>query len=225
MLRWTLKGPAHSRSPQIHKAKSNATDLAADTGALEGKNSRTGALVSVHQTGRPRWTPRDYGALAMQGYARNPIVYRSIRMISEAAASATVYCLVGGERLTEHPVLDLLHHPNERQDGATWLESLYGHLLVSGNAYIEAVFGASSLKELHCLRPDRMKVVPGPNGWPDAYDYPAKHAGMLIDETRFLHAQDGVGVQLVSLSPWWMRHLSHVFAFPPLPSAPKTGIE
>nr|WP_319516508.1 NlpC/P60 family protein [uncultured Cohaesibacter sp.] len=55
--------------------------------------------------------------------------------------------------------------------------------------------------------------------------YPAKHAGMLIDKTRFLHAQDGVGVQLVSLSPWWMRHLSHVFAFPPLPSAPKTGIE
>lgn len=172
MLRWTLKGPARSRLPQIHSSQSNAPNRGgSDAGDLEGKSSRTGALISVHQTGRPRWTPRDYGALALQGYARNPIVYRSIRMISEAAASATVYCLTKGERLTEHPVLDLLHHPNERQDGATWLESLYGHLLVSGNAYVEAVFGASSLRELHCLRPDRMKVVPGPNGWPDAYDY------------------------------------------------------
>ncbi|WP_321449603.1 NlpC/P60 family protein [uncultured Cohaesibacter sp.] len=55
--------------------------------------------------------------------------------------------------------------------------------------------------------------------------FPAKHAGIQIDETHFLHAQDGAGVQLVSLSAWWMRHISHVFAFPPLPTASHTGIE
>jgi HK97 family phage portal protein len=27
------------------------------------------------------------------------------------------------------------------------------------------------VRELHVLRPDRMKVVPGPRGWPQAYDY------------------------------------------------------
>ncbi|WP_319410613.1 phage portal protein [uncultured Cohaesibacter sp.] len=166
MLRWTLKGPVRSRSPQTNSQKQSPANP-----DLEGKASRTGALIAMHQTGRPRWTPRDYAALAMQGYARNPIVYRSIRMISEAAASASFYCLVDGARLSEHPVLDLLRQPNPRQDAASWLENLYGHLLVSGNAYIEAVYGTSSLKELHCLRPDRMKVVPGPEGWPDAYDY------------------------------------------------------
>nr|WP_320142791.1 NlpC/P60 family protein [uncultured Cohaesibacter sp.] len=55
--------------------------------------------------------------------------------------------------------------------------------------------------------------------------FPAKHAGILIDESHFLHAQDGAGVRLVSLSPWWIRHLSHVFAFPPLAEASRTGNE
>ena len=183
MLRWTLKGPARSRSSRNNALASKPTETSMERPSLEGKSSRTGALVAVHQTGRPRWTPRDFATLAMQGYARNPIVYRSIRMISEAAASASFYCLIGGERLTEHPVLDLLRHPNERQDGATWLESLYGHLLVSGNAYVEAVYGTSSLKELHCLRPDRMKVVPGPNGWPDAYDYTIGNKAVRFDQT------------------------------------------
>ena len=26
-------------------------------------------------------------------------------------------------------------------------------------------------RELYALRPDRMRVVPGPDGWPMAYDY------------------------------------------------------
>nr|WP_321457697.1 phage portal protein [uncultured Cohaesibacter sp.] len=189
MLRWTLKGPARTRSPRKNslrdassgKGRENAGSLASQN--TEEKSSRTGALIAVHQTGRPRWTPRDYAALAIQGYARNPIVYRSIRMISEAAASARIFCQIEGERLTEHPVLNLLRQPNERQDGATWLESLYGHLLVSGNAYIEGVCGASSLKELHCLRPDRIKVVPGLNGWPDAYDYTIGNKSVRFDQT------------------------------------------
>ena len=29
------------------------------------------------------------------------------------------------------------------------------------------------LRELHALRPDRMKVVPGADGWPEAYEYTA----------------------------------------------------
>ena len=27
------------------------------------------------------------------------------------------------------------------------------------------------MRELYVLRPDRVKVVPGPRGWPAAYDY------------------------------------------------------
>ena len=55
--------------------------------------------------------------------------------------------------------------------GADFLESWYGFLLVAGNAYVEAVAVGGRLRELHVLRPDRMKVVPGADGWPEAYEY------------------------------------------------------
>ena len=56
---------------------------------------------------------------------------------------------------------------------ADFLESWYGFLLVSGNAYVEAVAIGGQLRELHALRPDRMKVIPGPDGWPEGYEYTA----------------------------------------------------
>ncbi len=51
------------------------------------------------------------------------------------------------------------------------MEAVYGHLLVAGNAYLEAVSVDGEVRELHALRPDRMRVVPGPDGWPEAYEY------------------------------------------------------
>ncbi len=44
--------------------------------------------------------------------------------------------------------------------------------------------------------------------------FPAKHAGILFDDSRFIHAQAGACVSLVSFSPWWQRHLCGVYAFP-----------
>ena len=43
--------------------------------------------------------------------------------------------------------------------------------MVSGNTYLEAVAFGDTLRELHVLRPDRMQVVPGADGWPEAWDY------------------------------------------------------
>jgi NlpC/P60 family putative phage cell wall peptidase len=43
---------------------------------------------------------------------------------------------------------------------------------------------------------------------------PAKHAGIAIDRTRMIHAQDGAAVSEVALSSWWLRRLAFVFRFP-----------
>jgi phage portal protein BeeE len=51
------------------------------------KASATAALIALQTHGRPAWTPRDYAALAREGYARNAVVYRCVRMIAEGAAS------------------------------------------------------------------------------------------------------------------------------------------
>ena len=139
--------------------------------AVEAKASRTAALIAFQSHGRPAWTPRDYAALAREGFGRNAIVYRSVRMIAEAAASVPWLLYDGAAELDAHPLLSLLARPNRRQAGAEFREALCGHLLVAGNAYVEAVSFEETVRELHALRPDRMKVVPGPDGWPEAYEY------------------------------------------------------
>ena len=139
--------------------------------APEQKRSRTGPLIALHEAGRPVWTPRDYGALSREGYQRNPVVHRCVRLIAEAAAQTPLLAKVGGAELPEHPALALIERPNPRQGGIAFRETLFGHLLVAGNAYVEAVSIGREPRELHALRPDRMRVVPGRDGWAEAYDY------------------------------------------------------
>ncbi|MBN9436246.1 phage portal protein [Bosea sp. (in: a-proteobacteria)] len=139
--------------------------------APEQKRSRIGPLIALHEAGRPVWTPRDYGALSREGYQRNPVVHRCVRLIAEAAAQTQLIAKVGGREQAEHPALALIERPNPRQGGIAFRETLYGHLVVAGNAYVEAVSIGREPRELHALRPDRMRVVPGRDGWAEAYDY------------------------------------------------------
>ena len=135
------------------------------------KASRTGPLVAWPAMGRPVWTPRDYGALAREGFQRNAVVHRAVRMVAEAAASVTLNAFSGEREAPDHPILALLARPNGREGGAALLEAVYGHLLVAGNAYVEVVSVDGVPRELHALRPDRMRVIPGPDGWAQGWDY------------------------------------------------------
>jgi len=142
--------------------------------APERKSSLTARLIAIESGGRARWTPRDYAALAREGYSRNAIVYRAVRLIAESVGALSFVLYEGAAELTAHPLLDLIARPNPRQDGASFLEAVASHLLLAGNAYIEAVGIAgegANVRELYALRPDRMKVVPGPDGWPQAFEY------------------------------------------------------
>ncbi len=138
---------------------------------FEQKQSATGKLIAMQSAGAPVWTPRDYAALAREGFAQNAICYRCVRMISESAASVPLNLFEGKQILDEHPLLTLLKRPNSVQSGRDLLEDWYGHLMVAGNAYLESVSHDDEVIELHVLRPDRMKVVPGTDGWPEFYEY------------------------------------------------------
>ena len=137
----------------------------------ELKSSRTARLVAFESGGRARWTPRDYTGLAREGYLANAIVHRSVRLIAENAAACQFLVFDGAQEREAHPLAQLLTRPNPRQDGGVFFEMLVAHLLLAGNAYIEAVALGDSIRELYALRPDRMKVVPGADGWAEAYDY------------------------------------------------------
>jgi HK97 family phage portal protein len=139
--------------------------------APEAKTSRVAQLIALESGGRARWTPRDYAALSREGYGRNAIVFRAVRLLAESIGGLTFLLYEGDAEHEQHPLLDLLARPNPRQDGASFLEAVTAHLLLAGNAYIEAVTLETDVRELYTLRPDRMKLVPGPDGWPEAYDY------------------------------------------------------
>jgi HK97 family phage portal protein len=143
------------------------------TPAPPATKSLAGPCFAFDRLGEPAWGPRDYAAFAREGFMQNAVLYRSVRMIAEAAASVPLLLYQGPEEIAEHPLLDLLARPNPAASAPDLLVACYGFLLVSGNSYLEAVAVGGSLRELHTLRPDRMKVVPGDDGWPEAFDYTA----------------------------------------------------
>lgn len=155
----------------------------------ETKASKTGPLIWAQTRGRPSWTPRDYEHLAKEAYVQNTVAHRCVRLVSEAAAHMPVSVFEGNNELANHPLVVLLNKPNPFQGKADLLTSVYSFLQLSGNAYLEFVSVGNS-RELHCLRPDRMKVVPGRDGYPDAYEYTV---GSSIKRWSF---NAGVGRQL-----------------------------
>ncbi len=156
--------------------------LKAYLGAPESKASRTAQVLAFESGGRARWTPRDYAALAREGYLRNAIVHRAVRLIAENASSCGYLVFEGAQELDAHPLAQLLARPNPRQDGTAFLEALLSHLLLAGNAYVEAVALDDAVRELYALRPDRMKAVPGPDGWAEAYEYSVAGRSVRFDQ-------------------------------------------
>lgn len=141
---------------------------------------KSAPMLALYGDGRAVWTPRDYAALAREGFQRNAVVHRAIRLVAEAAASVPL-TLTGADEA--HPLIALLSRPNPREGGASFLDRVYGHLLVSGNAYLEAVAIDGEPRELFCLRPDRMRVVAGADGWPVAYAYSVGGRTVRYDQT------------------------------------------
>ena len=104
---------------------------------------------------------------------RNPVAHRAVRMIAEAAAAVPWLVYEGEDELADDAVAGLLARPNARMGGNEFFEALYGHLQISGNAFVEGVRIGGRLRELHLLRPDRVRVIEGRDGWPEAYEYRA----------------------------------------------------
>ena len=142
-------------------------------------------LMTVHELGAPDWTRRSFPALAQEGFARNPVVHRCVRLISESANRVPLVAVDGGARLKEHPALALLAAPNPHQSGSELLEALYAFLQTAGNAYLSAAMADGEVKGLYVLRPDRMQAVVGSDGYAEAYAYTAGGRTMTLrQDTR-----------------------------------------
>jgi HK97 family phage portal protein len=128
-------------------------------------------LVSWADLGLPDWTRRNFPALAQEGFAKNPVVHRCVRLIAESANRVPMVAVEGGRRLSDHPLLTLLRRPNPHQSGSELLEAVYAYLQTAGNAYLTAAVSDGEIKGLFGLRPDRMRAEIGRDGYAEAYGY------------------------------------------------------
>ncbi|MEW7007771.1 phage portal protein [Lentilitoribacter sp. EG35] len=152
------KNNSMTKSPQISERN-------------EVKSFSSSGLISLHETQNASWSSRNYLSMSREGFMRNPIAHRAIRMIAETAANVP-WILIDGDRvLTDHPALALIKKPNSYSAGADFLETIYGHLLLSGNSFVKCVQTDGDPIELHTLRPDRIRVISDRNGWPSALEY------------------------------------------------------
>ncbi len=157
------------------------------------KASATAPLFMTTGGSQPIWTPRQYDTLAEEGYQKNIVVYRCVSLISRGVASVPWQLYEKDRLLTRHPLLQLLQNPNPQQGLPRFMEALISYLLLAGNVYIEAVMAEGEPFELYLLRPDRVRVVPGRTGIPEAYEYTLNGRSVRIPvdplngKSRLLH--------------------------------------
>jgi HK97 family phage portal protein len=104
----------------------------------------------------------DYARAVEEGFLANPIAQRSVRIVAEG---------VGQAPLTSNDAR-LAALVNATSAGQSLIETLAAHLLLHGNGYVQIIKDAAGVPvELFALRPERVSVVTGSDGWPCAYDY------------------------------------------------------
>ena len=173
-----LRRPAHRSAPPVTEPVTMTTPGAPS----EAKASAVGPLNAglpggrgmITGLARPGQAPaRPGGTMVRAGFQGNPVGFRAVRLIAESAAALPLVLQDAERRYDTHPLWDLIRRPNPAQGKAELFEALYAQLLLSGNAYVEAVRAPEAVlpHELHVLRSDRMSVVPGADGWPVGYDY------------------------------------------------------
>ena len=113
-----------------------------------------------------------YDDLVKEGYENNAIAYRCINEISQGAAGVRLKLMRGKNTIEDHPILDLLDRPSPTKGYVELFESLYSFLLLSGNSYLISTGNdGSPPQEMYCLRPDRVKIIPGQMSLPLGYQY------------------------------------------------------
>ncbi|HEU0067077.1 MAG TPA: phage portal protein, partial [Sphingomonas sp.] len=121
--------------------------------------SRTG-MGAV--SGAIRQWPQSYEAQVRDGYCRNAVAQRAVKLVAESVGGAPL--------IASDPKLIAL--ATGRSGGQVLIEVAAAQLLLHGNAYIQLLRdGGGHVVELYALRPERVSVEVDAGGWPAAYRY------------------------------------------------------
>ncbi len=160
--------------------RENGTGGARTSGEMRGAPARKASSPAPWWNGGwswldapgPRWGARSYMALAEEGYRRNVIVHRSVRLVAECAASVPLLLERDGARIDDHPVFRrLAHRPSPAMGADALFDTLHAHLMLAGEAWLLRIDGRDGVPlEFHPLRPDRVRGEGRGRGpWPARY--------------------------------------------------------
>lgn len=144
-------------------------------------------MVALTDPGGPNWGGRDGGALTRDGYLRNAVAYRCVRMVAEAAASVPLSTAhEAAARLIRKPAPDVA--------GAAFLEGVYTQLQLHGNAFIEAVSlpgeeggEDEGIAALYALQPGRVRPVTDGRGWAEGWAVRERRGERMLPREAVLH--------------------------------------
>ena len=115
----------------------------------ESKASRP--LFAAHLPRSTSGLSYNYTAVCREGFARNPIAHRCVRLIAESAASVPLQS--GDARAAK-----LLGRGMPGRSAVETLEGFYGYLQLGGNAFLETVLSGDDPIALIAHRPDTMTM-------------------------------------------------------------------
>ena len=143
--------------------------------AFKGKGSR----VPLARSHASPWlfgdtggqAPFEYGTSVKRAYLDNPVAHRAVRLVADGIAGAPL--------LSTAPELCALVQATSA--GQALLETLASQLLLHGNAYVQIMKDASGWPvELFALRPERVSVQYGNDGWPLGITYKVGNSSINI---------------------------------------------
>jgi HK97 family phage portal protein len=111
----------------------------------------------------PVWYSNSYYNFAQEGYIKNIIAHRCIKLLSEGASFVPfkLFKINNNKKieLKKHPIIKILNNPNKFTSCFEFFESIYSYKLIAGNAYIQAITFKNEIHELKVLRPDQVCVL------------------------------------------------------------------
>lgn len=125
-------------------------------------------------------------------YQQSPWVYVAVNRIAEAGALVPLRVMrLQGERqiqVERHPLEDLLDAPNPFMSRFELLEQTLGMLELTGNAYWFLVGDATGQPaQIWPLRPDRVSIVPDPQGYIRGYVYEVDGKRIPYEPLEIVH--------------------------------------
>ncbi|MEH3035787.1 MAG: phage portal protein [Sphingomonas adhaesiva] len=118
--------------------------------------------------------PQGYEAQVRAGYCGNPIAQRAVKLVAEGVAGAPLDA--GDARLGAMV--------------AAVLEAVAAQVLLHGNAFVQILRDdEGGVAELFALRPERVTVELGADGWPAAYLYRVGVRSMRLDPASVVHVR------------------------------------